>query len=147
MFFTLIIISVVLVAVILYLPYASGLTKVKIERKPKNISHKQEEPAVDEYQGYIPPDEQVARSENKPHTSMRDRMNVTSGDIPLRIRLDHESSGLRKRKDKLDINRDPNSYDYDIDELIEEEAQAAKLERDREFYKNEKLGGTKEDQV
>ena len=55
---------------------------------------------------------------------------------------------MRRRKaEKLDFNTDPNSYDYDLDELIAEETESARQNAQREFYKDQKLGGEKEEMV
>lgn len=58
-----------------------------------------------------------------------------------------DDSGLRNRNhDKLDTNRDPNEYDYDLDELISEETERVRKETVAEFYKDE-MGKDKEELV
>lgn len=148
--------AAVLVVFVLLLPVMSGLTQIEREKtgKPKQNAHHSNEPA-EEYLGYIPPDELI-RGENESESSfkarveaMKKRINVTSTDIPYKIRLQHENdSGLRRRtKEKLDIDTNPNNYDYDLDELIREEGEEAVRERDHEFYKDYQMGRAKEDVV
>lgn len=152
MFVLLLVIAAVLVAAILYLPYASGLTTVSVQnnKRRRDAAH-QPEPA--EYSGYLPPDEAVASLSSKPESlrsrasAFRDRIQVTQEDMPLKIKLDHQDSLRRRNKVKLDINPDPNSYDYDIDELIQEEANEALQEQQRQTYRGEVLGQDKEAMV
>lgn len=152
---TLILVAATLMVVfIVLLPVMSGLTQIE-KQKPTASKQKARSKEQFESQGYIPPDELI-RGENESQSSFKDRVeamkkkiNVTSNDIPYKIRLQHENdSGLRRRtKEKLDIDTDPNNYDYDVDELIREEGEEAVRERDQEFYKDYEMGRAKEDVV
>ena len=168
MFFLIISIAILLVVVILLLPTLSGLTKVSVET-PHRHHHKQDHRPnnkkqvenQDDYQyGYVPPDE-LAQSSNDVDDEgflktearvLKEKLQLHSDDIPIRIKLKNfagdEGTGLRRRKaEKLDFNTDPNSYDYDLDELIAEETESARQNAQREFYKDQKLGGEKEEMV
>lgn len=156
----------------LILPYASGLTKIEIDRshhqslKKSSPLSSQEHKPPQQYYGYVPPDEiqDFDDQTNELHHSLKDRahllkekLQVTADDIPLKIKLnkpdsintaDGNSSGLRHRKrEKLDLDNNPNTFDYDIDELIAEENDLARKEQQQEFYKDQIIGKEKEEMV
>lgn len=155
MFFVVLFIAVILVAVIIYLPYLSGLVSYKVDKVPKRGPVKKNEFSsshVTESYGYIPPDEQISQSSAVDGIWKKARLeppkiNVTSDDIPIKLTL-KENSGLKRRhKEKLDIDSNPNNYDYDLDELIREESEAAIAEQRRQFYNDAELGKEKEAMV
>lgn len=148
MIFLLIIIALILVFLVLALPYLSGVTKYEFDKKlkvgRKTKEHKSK--PVHEYQAYTPPDEAFMSEQEKRDrleglkqkaSALKEKANVTSSDLPFKIRLQDGENMLRKRKtEKLDFNPDPNEYDYDIDDLIREEgekATAATAASDRTF--------------
>lgn len=133
-------VAFVLVAAIVLLPIVSGLTEVKTRPKKNKQVNKT---STEEVRGYVPPNEVV---DSKGRASAIDKIHLTNDDIPVEIRL---KTGLRprKKKEKLDINLDPNNYDYDLDELIREETTAAHEEQLKEAYRGEVLGGDKEAMV
>ncbi|KAK6199438.1 uncharacterized protein RJT21DRAFT_46757 [Scheffersomyces amazonensis] len=163
MFFTILLFAIVIVALVLALPYFSGLTTIEIDKKARQSQKKKEQqqqqtqPVTQASYGYIPPDEQrrVEEEENNKHSlkarasALKDKINVTSQDIPIKIKLNSENaSGLRQRhKEKLDIDNDPNNYDYDLDDLIKEETEQAKIEQEADFYKDQDIGKEKEEMV
>lgn len=151
-----IVVIVVAIAVVLYLPYSSGLATYLYEKNPKEANKTKRDDTSSNYKGYMPPDEEAAlRKQQEEENSVKSRMaalkeraHVTSSDIPLKIRLQSEEAHLRKRnKEKLDIDTDPNKYDYDIDELIDQENRTAIEQQRKEFYKDLQLGKEKEDIV
>lgn len=169
MFFTILIIGIILVAVVLILPYISGLTKIEIDphahakhiqqqKKKSTSSTTSQQPQVDQF-GYLPPDEVAnQQSSSEDHSikarasAIKDKFQVTAEDMPIRIKLNRNgssgvSSSLRRRHEKLDVDTDPNKYDYDIDELIIEENELAKKEQEHDFYKNQEIGKEKEEMV
>ncbi|KAK6459403.1 uncharacterized protein RJT20DRAFT_15724 [Scheffersomyces xylosifermentans] len=162
MFVVLLLIALVLVGVVLYLPYASGLATYEIDRSSKEKRKKEELAAAkktDVYDqfGYVPPDEVTSNEATTSGSSLKarasalkEKIHVTPDDIPLKMKLstpDGSSSLRRRGKEKLDLDTDPNNYDYDIDELIEEENEIALNEQQKEFYKNEVIGKEKEEMV
>ncbi|EDK47428.1 hypothetical protein LELG_05609 [Lodderomyces elongisporus NRRL YB-4239] len=166
MFLLIIFIAIILVLLVLALPYISGLTTVEINKPLKSVGrNKGTERARDKSgpnndgnvsYGYIPPDEVV--SEDSTGTGFKSKVSavgqklqVHSEDLPIQIKLanaKNEQHELRRRKhQKLDIDTDPNTYDYDIDDLIAEENATARQEQQAEFYRNQKIGGEKEEMV
>ncbi|KAI5967860.1 hypothetical protein CANMA_002628 [Candida margitis] len=165
MFLLIIAIAIALVVLILLLPSLSGLTKVSVQTHPRHkkdskpINEKQTE-AQNNYQyGYVPPDELTHSSNDLDDEgflktearALKEKLQVHSDDIPIKIRLKNfagDDTGLRRRKaEKLDLNTDPDSYDYDLDELIAEETESARQNVQKEFYKGQKIGGEKEEMV
>ncbi|EMG48204.1 hypothetical protein SBY92_003080 [Candida maltosa Xu316] len=164
MFFTILIIAVILVIIMLVLPYASGLTKIEIDTHHKVKEKKQTKksasaPSSSQQYGYVPPDEiQPEDDKSQEHkyfkekaSAIKDKFQVTSEDMPLKIKLsklDNTDANLRHRKkEKLDIDTNPNNYDYDIDELIAEENDLARKEQQSEFYKDQEIGKEREEMV
>lgn len=151
MIFLLLIVAVLLCALVLYLPYSAGLTHIETETRSKPTEIKKKK---DDYNGYVPPDEILRREEEESEnrglraraSALKDRINVTSEDMPIKIRLNQETV-LRKRHEKVVSDGDPNKYDYDLDELIEEETRGAAQKQAEEFYSHEKIGGDKEAMV
>lgn len=161
MIWIILLITVFIVGLILYLPAANGLATYKYEKKKRAPIEKQTESHSEgpEILGYIPPDQEAelrkqfndgnADSVRARVTSLKEKIYIGSDDVPFKLHLSQEDQeGLRKRnKAKLDIDADPNNYDYDIDELIDEENENALEEREREFYKNDKIGKEREEMV
>lgn len=116
MFLTVLLFAVVIVAVIVYLPYSTGLIKYNYEKKPKKTP-KKETPKHREYNGYVPPDEVQEQKPKAFNTGIN--TNITKDDIPVKVSL--TGGNLRKRREKLDVDSNPNNYDYDLDEIINEQ--------------------------
>lgn len=146
MIFLLIILAALLLcAAVLYLPYAAGLTKVeKKKRKKSQTPHKSTVKA--DISGYVPPDEEYREQDEAKSSSLGTKMKISSEDMPIRIRLS-ENGVLRKRGERSVGDTNPNNYDYDLDDLIREETEGELQRKTQEFYKNEHLGGEKEDMV
>ncbi|CUM52839.1 uncharacterized protein AC631_02829 [Debaryomyces fabryi] len=153
---TIFIFAVVIIAFLIYLPYSSGLATYKYEKKPsERAQQKNKDEYLNNYQGYIPPDEEAAlRKQGQDSHSfkvsvskLKEKAHVTSSDIPLKFKLQQDSTLRKRNKEKLDINNDPNKFDYDIDELIREENESAMEDQKREFYKNLQMGKEKEAMV
>lgn len=151
MILLLLIVAILLCALVLYLPYSAGLTHLERDvrkSEPQTVKKRAE------YNGYIPPDEELRQQEeeNESHglkaraSALKDRIRVTSDDMPIKIRLNQDTV-LRKRNEKVNVDRDPNNYDYDLDELIEEETRGAAQKQAADFYSKEKVGGDKEAMV
>merc|ERR1712080_122967 len=126
------------------LPYMSGLSTYEKQKKKKPTKLVHSTSAVSSgTMGYLPPDE-IARQEqaNETHKdSLKNRVKVTTDDLPVRMTLKHDGTpSLRKRKEKLDVDTDPNHYDYDLDELITEEGNLAAAEQQAQFYRGQTLG-------
>lgn len=152
MILLILIVAILLCALVVYLPYSAGLTHIERNTQSSHPAKKQNNLADDG--GYIPPDELWKREqEEKDANSLRarasalkDRINVTNDDVPLKIRLNQDTV-LRRRHEKVVGDNNPNNYDYDLDELIEEETAGAAKERAAEFYAHEQVGGDKEAMV
>lgn len=144
MFLLILLVAVALCAAILYLPYAAGLTKVeKVERKREVAKKTPVQEAA-----YVPPDEEWKhqQADAQSRASLRDKVRVTSRDMPIRITLNQDAV-LRKRGERAVVDADPNSYDYDLDDLIREETAGEAARREKEFYAREAVGGDKEAMV
>lgn len=147
MFFLILAVAAILMAGVLYLPYAAGLTTLEVEKKNKNKAEPQQQVEDDDF-GYVPPDVAAARANSssvKSHASLKERF--ASQDIPVKIKLDSSNTLRRRTKERLDVDSNPNNYDYDIDELIREEALEAAQEQMRQDYKGQLLGKDKEAMV
>lgn len=165
MFFLIITIAIIFVILILLLPSVSGLTKVSVQthphhKKDSKPTNKKQNEVPDNYQyGYVPPGELTLSSNDVDNEGflktearvLKEKLQVHSDDIPIKIKLKNfagDETGLRRRKaEKLDLNTDPNSYDYDLDELIAEETESARQNAQKEFYKDQKIGREKEEMV
>lgn len=147
MFFTVLLVCVVLCAIILYLPYAAGLTQIEKNHRTAEVKKTKKEP---QFHGYIPLDEELRQQEEEEDSSrasaIKKKFSVTSDDMPVRIRLNQDST-LRKRQDRTMGDRNPDTYDYDLDELIREETEGQAAKSRAEFYANENIGGDKEAMV
>lgn len=144
---TLLVLTVLIVAVTVLLPYFNGLTTIEVHKKRQASKKKKLADSAPIMTGYVPPD--AVTSSSSTEKQPRFKVKVTSDDMPLHIKLDH-APGLRKRREKLDTNQDPNSYDYDIDELIEDDDREEREENERkqrEYYRNEKIGKSSEEIV
>lgn len=152
MFLPLIILALVFCAISLYLPYSAGLTHLERKKKQKQQVQPKQKSANDDY-GYISPDEELRRQREQEEehgikaraSALRKHLNVTSEDMPVLIKLNQQ--GLRRRTEKISNDADPNNYDYDLEELIQDEAREANEEAIRAAYKGQELGGDKEAMV
>lgn len=115
MFLVLLVVAAVFVAVMVYLPYSANLIKYEKNQKNRNENHDSTKASenLKTQQQYVPPDE-VGVSESKAKSS--GLKNITSDDIPIKLRLNQPHQ--RRRAHKLDVDRNPNNYDYDLDEMI-----------------------------
>lgn len=156
MFGVIIFCAILIIALVLYLPYSAGLATYKYEKKPRSKAEEAEhDSVVNNYQGYIPPDEEAALRKNQEDShsfrvnvsKLKEKAHVTSSDIPLKMRLQQDGNLRKRNKERLNVDNDPNTYDYDIDEFIKEENEKAVEEQKREFYKNLQMGKEKEAMV
>lgn len=141
--FAILIVGFIFVALAIGLPYFSGLATYQKQARPKRAKTDQHSSAASSGSAaYLPPDEAArqARSEEPQHESFRDRVRITADELPVRMTLNESGQSLRKRREKLDTDRDPNHYDYDIDELINEEGSKAAAEQRAQFYRDEPVG-------
>ena len=149
MFFFILLVAVVFCAVIVYLPYAAGLTTLE-KHSDKKTKKERKRHENDEYSGYLPPDEELRlqqESSSKGKTSaLKDKVKITSDRMPIQIKLNQEN-GLRKRTERKVGDFNPNNYDYDLDELIREETEGEAQRKAQEFYAKQDLGGDKEAMV
>ncbi|EDK39616.2 hypothetical protein PGUG_03714 [Meyerozyma guilliermondii ATCC 6260] len=144
-------VGLVFVVLAIALPYMSGLATYEKQKKKKPTKSVHSTSAVSSgTMGYLPPDE-IARQEqaNETHKdSLKNRVKVTTDDLPVRMTLKHDGTpSLRKRKEKLDVDTDPNHYDYDLDELITEEGNLAAAEQQAQFYRGQTLGKSAKEMV
>lgn len=121
------------------------MKKVQHQQKPA-----EKRPEQQLHSGYIPPDEAARLKQHEASKgkgiSLREKIKITSGDIPIRIGLQLEG-GLRKRTGKVSLDNDPNNYDYDLDELIEDETKGEAKRAAAEFYSKEPVSNIDEDLV
>lgn len=141
MFLLVVFVSLILCIVIITLPAILGLTQFE---KNKPGSKKKTKKSNEVFTGYVGTTQEEQRKRDK----LKEKINVTNEDLPVKISLKGvDGTGLRNRNhEKLDINRDPNQYDYDLDELISEETERVRKETVAEFYKDE-MGKDKEELV
>lgn len=141
MFLLVVFLSLIICLVIIALPALLGLTKLE---KNKPGSKKKVKKSNEVFTGYV----STAQEEQHKRDKLKEKINLTNEDLPMKISLKGvDDSGLRNRNhDKLDTNRDPNEYDYDLDELISEETERVRKETVAEFYKDE-MGKDKEELV
>lgn len=138
---------VVMIALIVALPALSGVASY--DKNPEYLAKKKDQSVTDEYTPvnptgtYLAPDEVESYKEvdkdDKPSTGRRLRdAKLTGDDIPVKLRLqDADLSNLRKRGSHARHNLDdknPNQYDYDLDQLIEEELQKDRIEANAADY-------------
>lgn len=115
-----------------------GLTTVQ-KVKHKKRSTKQTTQQL--HSRYIPPDEVLRMKKEELAGSSRsfsDRVKVTSEDIPIRIVLNQDGI-IRKRAGNVVSDRNPNNYDYDLDELIRDETKGEADRSAAKYYAKEKL--------
>lgn len=137
MFVLLLVVALMLCAVVIALPYLLGLTTIEKNDKAK----KKTLASASSYTG------DGSSTEKSLKDRALEKVHVSSSDMPIRIRLNDSNSTLRSRKEKLSLDTDPNNYDYDLDQLIDEERYEGAKRQQQEFYKNEKIGGEKEEMV
>ncbi|CDK24995.1 unnamed protein product [Kuraishia capsulata CBS 1993] len=145
----LVFVIILLVAVTIFLPAVAGVAKY-------NLEHKRE--AVDEYaqehsgfEGeYIPPDELQKRDEDRKAKSGKFEKikNATMSDLPLKFKADLPN--IRKRNttqkstgqfdpEEVYKRRNPDTYDYDLDDIINEELENDRREQAKQpaYYTND----------
>lgn len=111
MFLLLILLSIILVAVVIVLPYLTDLVSYKYEKKPvKSVKTKSNQLSS----GYVPPDQQTEQTQAKTSGIRK----ITADDVPIKLKL--KGTQVKRRKERLDVDSNPNNYDYDLDELINE---------------------------
>lgn len=69
-------------------------------------------------------------------SALKEKIHVTSEDVPYAIKL-NSGANLRRRHDRISADADPDKYDYDLDELIQEETEAAVRATRADFYRGE----------
>lgn len=103
-----------------------------------------------QYSGYVPPDEELRLKEEEKSkglaSTIREKVRLTSEDMPIRIGLNQEGN-LRKRGGKVLIDNDPNNYDYDLDELIEDETKGEAKRAASEYYAKENINKNSDELV
>lgn len=143
----------IMVIVVIVLPQVSGLTKVKYQPHRKAVVEDEPlEEEQDQYSGgYVPPDVLQRREESQKKKNskskvsigaLKEKMNYSKDDIPLKLQLTTENEDVHnlrrrttaKKVEPSEVN-DPNAYDYDIDELIQEDEQDQQREDKKEFQK------------
>lgn len=116
MFFTLLIVTVVIVSLVILLPYWMHLVNYQYEKKQKKPNQKSHQQTQSQTYSYVPPDEQTNQESVASTTGIR---HLTTDDIPVKLKLNQ--SNVARRKEKLDVDRNPNNYDYDLDDIINED--------------------------
>ncbi|SCU88677.1 LADA_0E11496g1_1 [Lachancea dasiensis] len=120
----------VVFAFILVLPLLSGTFSYKLHKPTSHNSHTSQESASS-----------ISRRQK-----LREKLNITKEQNPLRIHLDAAaSSSIPSRKYGIDsktgpkrrtiakFDNDPNTYDYDLAELIGEDEREEQRERELQF--------------
>jgi hypothetical protein len=144
-----IIIFFFVLAFVVLLPLISGVGSYKYQRTYSSISNEDEDEkkqdSTDIDQGYVPLEEQIRREQehNKKESkfSKLKNLKITKESIPLKFTTTASSvrqptkQALRNRKPRNleSLNNNPDSYDYDLDELINEEEESDENERREEF--------------
>ncbi|KAI3406655.1 hypothetical protein KGF56_000501 [Candida oxycetoniae] len=162
MFFIILAVALVLAFLVLILPKFSGLTTIKRNTHSSGVKKRQDKETkfkssdASSVYTYIPPDElenniQKEANLKSKASALKEKLELHSEDLPIRIELNQfvdKDNHIRKRKVReVDLDMDPNKYDYDLDDLIAEENEMARQEQQREHYKNQKFGETKEEMV
>lgn len=153
--FVFLIVLVIVIFFIGFLPLVSGVASYKYQARPQNFDLKKndEEEEDVEPQGYLSPEERAAweakvKAKNSKFSKIKKIPNVTRRDIPFKFapNVDHENGQIRQRKtNKTDADLDPSSYDFDIDEFIQEESEKDAKETASEFKERMYKGGNIEE--
>lgn len=148
---------VIMVAITVMLPTVSGLVTYK--KNPGYAAKKQEKKnkrntndnVTTNSNGftYEAPDADIdaddfVSSKSSAFSGVRSKLSklhapkITENDIPIKLELVGESELKRRargvnKRGKVDLNINPAAYDYDIDELIEEEMEKDEIEK-RQMY-------------
>lgn len=151
MFILLISIAAVLVLLVFLLPYVLGITLIKLERPLNRRTGGGQSQTIDAETDYLPPDMRTGQSTG-PQVSasaagLRDRISHASPSLKIGLQSQDDSKLRRRRAEKVDLNLDPNTYDYDVDELAREEEEADRKETMAEFRKIQESGITRENLV
>ena len=157
MFLILLVVMVVMVAVTIMLPQLSGLTtytnnpdyiaKQRKRKEAKNKSRSSRDLLGQQQQNtfsYAAPDaeieadDQAVSSRSSAFKGVHSTLSklthpqLTESDIPIKLELVGENElkrrARRREEEPKEINADPNSFDYDIDEFIDEENRKEALE-------------------
>lgn len=130
-FTTYLILLFLVLLLLVFLPIISGIGSYKYQKRA-SFDHKKSDEVNTAYQGYIPPEEakrleeeqkERARKKNSRLAKLKN-IKVSRGDLPVRFStgLTNADATLRKRGKKVELSdNDPSNFDFDIDELIEEE--------------------------
>lgn len=151
MFLVLILIMLVMVAVTIMLPQFTGLAKYKknpdyLAKKNEKLKDKELKAMKNQYNNnnntytYQAPDaelegDDIIESKSSAFSGVRSRLhnlhtpNITESDIPIKLELVGESELKRRMGANKSVGRitnnlvkaDPTSFDYDVDEFIDEE--------------------------
>lgn len=157
MFLIILVVMVVMVAITIMLPQLSGLAtytnnpdyiaKQRERKEAKNKSRPSQKFSGQQQQNaftYAAPDadiegdDQAVSSKSSAFKGVRSTLNklahpqLTESDIPIKLELVGENElkrrARRREEEPKKINADPNNFDYDIDEFIDEENRKEVLE-------------------
>ncbi|CAH2447730.1 Hypothetical protein PP7435_CHR2-0211 [Komagataella phaffii CBS 7435] len=127
------------------LPLMNNIGTYTIVEKKKEDLNESDKGASSSYSGYLPPDEELEQQRSQIKNNSESKLNklkgLTADSLPVKFKANvPDASTLRKRgaKSTNSTNTDPNSFDYDIDELI---AKENKLEREQQLEELKKLQG------
>lgn len=135
MFLLLLVVCVVLCAFVVYLPQWAGLTH--IEKNAKKKTNSGSRGGANSHDSAYDDTRYTEESGLKAKASaLKERIQVTTDDVPYAIKLNN-GANLRKRHDRISGDTDPDKYDYDLDELIQEETDAAVRATRADFYRGE----------
>ncbi|ANZ75941.1 BA75_02084T0 [Komagataella pastoris] len=144
MFLLIIIIAFALVFLLIMLPLMNNIGTYTIVEKKKDPKES-DKGVSSSYGKYLPPDEELEQQRSEKENSSESKLNklkgLTADSLPVKFKANvPDASTLRKRGPKSNDsnNTDPNSFDYDIDELI---AKENKLEREQQLEEIKKLQG------
>lgn len=151
MFILLISIAAILVLLVFLLPYALGITLIKLERPASHRTAGSQSLTTEGETDYLSPDERTNQSSgprvSTAATGLRDRVSHASPSLKIGLQSQDSSKLRRRRAEKVDLNMDPNTYDYDIDDLAREDEETERRETLEEFRRIQESGITRENLV
>ncbi|KAG7892830.1 hypothetical protein KL925_001004 [Ogataea polymorpha] len=125
------------IALVIFLPLLSGMFTYKpnpsyLEKRKQTEVEKLKSHRDDGYGGYVPPDEQLELEKQAKSSGSRIYSKIshlTPDDIPIKLQLQNQGE-LKSRTARKLVTTDsnPNNFDYDLNELIDEELENERAE-------------------
>ncbi|KAG7697600.1 hypothetical protein KL930_000345 [Ogataea haglerorum] len=130
------------VALVIFLPLLSGMFTYKpnpsyLEKRKEKESEKLKSQNDDGYGGYVPPDEQLELEKQAKSSGSRIYSKIshlTQDDIPIKLQLQsHGELKNRTARKPVTTDSNPNSFDYDLNELIDEDFESERAENSKVY--------------